>query len=110
MNLSEMDWKYMSRLKPALLERLCNRILDEIQQASPPEKRKPSAHDQYLRIFKLLQDQDKIVANCFDDWRRNRLLERIVFMIRHSVITQEELAALSPETREIAQYLATGQR
>ena len=104
--IQEADWKYMSKLKPALLERLCNHILDQIQAESRLEKRSVGAHEQYLRVFKLVADQDKLVADCFDGWSRSKLFEKIAFLYRYKVITPEELLGLSEETRDILRLLA----
>jgi hypothetical protein len=104
--IQEVDWKYMSRLKPVLLERLCNRILDQIQADCRPEKRSTGSHEQYLLVFKLVADQDKIIADCFDGWSRNKLLEKIAYLSRHKVITPDELLGLSEETRDILRLLA----
>ena len=104
-DIHEADWKYMSRLKPVLLERLCNRILDKVQKECHPEKRSAGSHEQYLHIFKLVADQDKIVTDCFDDWRRSRLLEKIALLSRHKILTQDELLGLSEETRNTLRLL-----
>jgi hypothetical protein len=105
-DLQEADWKYVSRLKPVLLERLCNRILDRLQSECLLEKRSAGAHEQYLRVFKLVADQDRVVADCFDDWSRSKLLEKIACLSKHKVITQDELLGLSDETRDILRLLA----
>lgn len=105
LNPPEVDWKYMSGLKPILLERLCNRILDQLQAECRPEKRSSYAHQQYLQVFKLVQKKDQIIAECFDDWKRSRLLEKIAYLSKHKVITAEELLGLSDETRIILGFL-----
>jgi hypothetical protein len=105
-DIQEADWKYMSRLKPVLLERLCNRILDKVQKECHPEKRSAGSHEQYLRVFKLVANQDKILADCFDDWSRSRLFEKIALLSRHKIITQDELLGLSEETRNTLRLLA----
>jgi hypothetical protein len=104
--IEETDWKYLAKLKPILLERLCNRILDQIQSVCRPEKRSADAHEQYLRVFKLVTDQDRIVADCFDGWSRSRAFERIAFLTRHKVLITEEQQGFSDETRSVVRLLA----
>jgi hypothetical protein len=103
--VQEADWKYMARLKPVLLERLCNRILDQIQAESHPKKRPGGAHEQYLQVFKLVADNDRLVADCFDGWSRSKLFEKIAFLHKYKVITPDELLGLSEETRDILRLL-----
>jgi hypothetical protein len=68
------DWKYLRSMKKTLLDRLCNRILDPIQAECDVEKRGPDVHKQYLEIYNLIKKQDKMVADCFDDWSRSNVI------------------------------------
>ncbi len=99
-DIKESDWKYLRNLKKPLLDRLCNRILDDLQAESSIEKRTPDVHQQYLKIYKLIKKWDKIVADCFDDWSRGDIIFNILFLIKRRVITDEEIAQLSDETKE----------
>ena len=99
-DIKESDWKYLRSLKKALLDRLCNRILDNIQAECNPEKRELDAHEQYLKVYHLVNKGDKMVADCFDYWRRSNIIYKILFLIKHQVITDEEIAQLSDETKE----------
>lgn len=98
--IKESDWKYLGNLKKALLARLCNRILDDIRTECGQEKREPDAHEQYLKVYDLIKKKDKMVADCFDDWSRSDLIFNILFLIKYKVITDEEVAQLSEETKE----------
>ena len=66
-DIPESDWKYMKNLKKVLLDRLCNRILDNLHEESSSPKREPDVHQQYLKIYQLIKKWDKLVADCFDD-------------------------------------------
>ena len=78
-DLNESDWKYLRNLKKTLLDRLFNRILDDIQAESNPEKRQSDVHQQYCKVYALVENQDKMVADCFDDWRRSNAIFKILF-------------------------------
>jgi len=104
-DILESDWQYLKNQKKALLDRLCNRILDNIQAECNLEKRKPDAHEQYLKVYHHIERWDKLVADCFDDWRRSTIIYKILFLIKHQVITNEELAQLSDETKEHLKFL-----
>jgi len=101
--LSEADWKYMRRLSPELLNRLCARI--NAETASILADMSLSEHERYLKVYKHIHESDRIVAECFNDWRRSRLLERIISIIHFDLITEEELAGLSEEGRAIVGFI-----
>ena len=98
MPFPERDWKTLSRLKPVALERLCQRILDEVQGliADAPEG---EYHRAYLAVYRHLKERDRLIAECFDDWRRSRALMLLMFWRQHDLLTDEEFAAFTPETR-----------
>jgi hypothetical protein len=99
-DIKESDWKYMRNLKKTLLDRLCNRILDNLQAESNVQKREPDVHQQYLKVYQLIKKWDKMIADCFDDWSRGNLIFNILFLIKYQVITNEEIEQLSDETKE----------
>lgn len=99
-NINESDWKYLRNLKKPLLDRLCNRILDDLQSKCHPQNRQPDVHEQYLKVYRLTKQWDKIVADCFDDWSRGNIIYNLLFLIKHQVITNEEIDQLSDETKE----------
>lgn len=99
-DLKESDWKYLRNLQKTLLDRMCNRILDNIQAECNPEKREPDVHQQYCKVYNLVKNQDKMVADCFDDWSRSDAIFNILFLIKFQVITEEDIAQLSDEIRE----------
>jgi hypothetical protein len=65
-----------------------------------------SAHDRYLRLFRLIRERDDRIAAAFDDLRRSTAIPRLAAMINLRVITHEELAQFSQATRESATGLA----
>ncbi len=99
-DIKESDWKYLRNLKKVLLDRLCNRILDDIRTECGMEKREQDAHEQYLKVYDLIETGDRMIAECFDDWRRSNIILHIVFLIKHQVIAKDEIDQLSDETKE----------
>ena len=100
----ESDWKVLRSVKEAALNRLCERILDECRTVM--DDRGMSAHQRYLKLFKLIQDRDGDIANGFNDMRRSRAVQRISWMKYLDLFTDEEWARFSPGTRETALFLA----
>lgn len=97
-NTPESDWKYMSSIQSTLLERLCERINQ--QMTTILNDTSLSAHERYLKIYQAVKTSDKDVARAFDDWRRSTLFSRLLEICRQKLMTDEELQKLSPETRQ----------
>ena len=57
-DIPESDWKVLKRVHPLALERLCERLLGDIEAARSDGAR--SSRQQYLEIFKLLQERDRV--------------------------------------------------
>jgi len=97
-NLPESDWKSLSRLKPLALDRLCARILREassiIARANAGEH-----HRAYLDLYRHIHKNDEILGNCFDDWSRSHALRILLNWREENLLTEEEFAAFSAETR-----------
>ena len=65
-----------------------------------------SAHDRYLRLFRLIKERDERIAAAFDDLRRSTAIQRLAAMILLGVMTDEDLAQFSRATGESATALA----
>jgi hypothetical protein len=64
-----------------------------------------SAHERYLRLFRLLRERDAALARAFDDPRRSTGLRRRSVMVGLGVLTGEELAGIAPDVRDAARAL-----
>lgn len=98
MGFPERDWKHLSRLKPMALDRLCHRILAEAQ-ALIGTGADGKYHTTYLALYRRIQAQDQVVADCFNDWRRSQAQFLLIEWRRHHLITDEEYAGFSDATR-----------
>ncbi len=94
----ESDWKKLSRLKPLALERLCERILLEAEDRIARTK-SGEFYRAYLDLYKHIQTSDEKVADCFNDWKRSRAVFILVNWRANNLLTEEEFAAFSPDTR-----------
>lgn len=102
-HIAESDWKVMQQLKPMLLDRLCQQILNEI--ASAGTRPGQNAHRHYLDVFALVERRDKDVARAFDDWRRSTAIERLAAIRSLDLFTEEEFNRFSEETRNTIVFL-----
>jgi len=96
----ESDWKTLSRLKPLALDRLCERILLEAEDRIARTK-SGEFHRAYLDLYKHIQTSDEKVADCFNDWKRSRAVFILINWRVNNLLTEEEFAAFSPDTRAI---------
>lgn len=97
-DLPEPDWKTLSRLKPLALDRLCARILQDAEDTIV-HARQGEHHRAYLDLYKLIQDRDKTLGNCFNHWSRSQALILLINWRTEKLLTDEEFAAFSAETR-----------
>jgi hypothetical protein len=97
----ESDWKLFRALHPVALERFCEQVLSEVGQlASEADK---SAHERYLGVYQLLRRRDKELAQAFNDLRRSTALLQLAILRARGLVTDEEFARFSPETRAVLQ-------
>ena len=82
---------------PALLEVLCARI--NARTAEILREESLSQHERYLKVYQHLEKSDRIVADCFNDWKRSALWLRILFLLKHELLSAEQYEGLSEETR-----------
>jgi hypothetical protein len=93
----ESDWKILRELKPLLLDRFCKRVLDELVKLA--EATGESHHERYLNVDNRLHERDKELGIAFNDHRRSMALMRLAAIRSLGVLTDDELARFSPQTR-----------
>ena len=98
-SLPERDWKYLRSIEPELLSALCRKINQRAAQLLNSEFE--SEHKKYLAIYKHIKASDKIVADCFNDWRRSNLWLIVPLLRRYNLLKDEHIANLSDAAREL---------
>lgn len=98
MSIPESDWKRFKDVKAVALERFCERVLHECEEVV--EDRGLSAHDRYLKLFRLMRERDRELAAAFDHHSRSKAVMQLIAMRRLGVVTAEELQEFSSETRD----------
>jgi hypothetical protein len=98
-NFPESDWKVFRRVREAALQRFCRRILDEVAQLAGGSEQ--NSHEQYLKLYRLIDKRDDEVARAFNDFRRSTALGQICLMKRYNMLTDEELSQFSQQTRQL---------
>jgi hypothetical protein len=96
-DIPEAEWKYLRTIKPEMLETLCKRINDEASQiiTSLPL----SQHEKFLHLFRHVIEKNEIIAECFDDWRRSNIMQKLLLLRQEGLLTNEHVAHLSEESQ-----------
>jgi hypothetical protein len=96
--IKESDWRLFRQLRQVALERLCERVLGEVHTATAETD--GSFHDRYLRVYELIRDRDKTIGWAFNDPRRSNALILLANMKHEGLLTPDEFARFSEQTRE----------
>ena len=97
-SILERDWKYLQRIQPELLRALCARI--NHQATDILQSQAKSEHERYLILYKHIHDSNRIIASCFDDWRRSNLWTKILLLRREDLLTDEHLSQMSDQIKD----------
>jgi hypothetical protein len=62
--------------------------------------RSSGEHETFLRLYSYINDQNEVMADCFDDWRRSNILDKLLALRWHRLLTDEHLSRLSAETQD----------
>jgi hypothetical protein len=95
--IHEPDWKVFRQLQPLALDRFCQRVLTEVGRLAADADK--SHHERYLAVFQLLQRRDKELADAFNDPRRSTALVQLARIQFHELLSAEEFARFTAETR-----------
>src|SRR2546430_289516 len=97
-NIPESDWRHFKRVHQVLLERFCQRTLDDL--GAMLRASEGSAHEQYRRAYDLLVDRDEELARVFDDFRRSTAVMQLAIMRRMALLSDDELSVFSEQTQK----------
>jgi hypothetical protein len=98
LSIPEADWKVFLALSLIALDRFCHRMLSEVTQTASDLKK--SHYERLLAVWDLMRKRNKELANAFDDPRRSVAIEQLVLIHHYQLLTDEEMARFSAETRE----------
>ena len=104
-SIPERDWKHLRRIQKEMLAELylrINRKSAEILNAIEETEK-----DKYHQLYRHIKDSDEIVGNCFDDWRRSNIGFKLLFLLRHNLLTDDRINGLSEEGAELIERLKT---
>jgi hypothetical protein len=97
-DIAEGDWKKLRALKPVLLDRLCDQILQGVLAIA--NSTADSSHERYLKLFRYIYEQDKHVSDAFNGHSRSTALMKLAVIRSLGLLTDEELNRFSEPCQE----------
>jgi|ERR1019366_1162389 uncharacterized protein YukE len=101
----ESDWGRFKEVHQRLLERYCGGVLQELAAVSLGSD--GTAHERYLRAYKLIHKRNEEMAHAFDDLRRSTADMQLVIMRRLGLLTDEDLSGFSEQTQMRVRTIAS---
>ena len=95
--IPERDWKYLRSIQAELLEELSRRSNDAIKKIF--DRHGVSEMEKRQLVYDSVHKFDKVVASCFDDWRRSTILERCWALQKHKLLKPEHVEHLDSMTQ-----------
>ena len=83
------------------LERFSQRVLDECSEICA--KSDATAHERYLQLYKVVRARDRNIADIFNEFRRSTALTSLGLMRANGLLTDDEIAEFSEDTRRATQ-------
>ena len=97
-NIPEKDWKKLRSLKNSALNIACERIFEKIKKLI--ESRGSENHKYYLKLWKVLREEDKEISLMFDDLKRSTAIFKLAMWKKNGILSNESFNELSEETQE----------
>ena len=106
--IPEADWQALKTMKPKALNFACQRALDKIDRII--KNKNPNAHQSFLQAWEIIEDENHIIRQSFDDLRRSNATLKMGMMLRFNLIGEKELETLTEETRERVKVVASANK
>ena len=97
-DIPERDWKKLRVLKDAALNIACERIFQNISKLI--ESRGAESHKYYLKLWKVLQKEDKEISLMFDDLKRSTAIFKLAMWKKNRILSGEDFEELTEETQK----------
>jgi|SRR6516164_5676857 hypothetical protein len=104
-SIAEPDWKLFRRLHPIMLDRFCQRVLDEVDTIVHDAAL--TNHQRFVAINRLIRQRSDEIEDSSDDMRRTMAITLLSRFRFHGVLTDDELAQFSEQTRSAIETLVS---
>jgi hypothetical protein len=93
--ISEADWKHFKQVKADALDKCCKQVLEEVREGiDNPEL---SNHAKYLYLYKLVENNEKRIANIFDYNARSKAMLQLALMKSDGLLEAKQINGFSDE-------------
>ena len=96
-NIPERDWKKLRTLKDPALNIACERIFQKIERLI--ESRGAESHKYYLKLWKVIEEEDKEISLMFDDLKRSTAIFKLSVWKRIGLLSDENFEEFTVETQ-----------
>lgn len=96
--IKESDWKIFKELRPLALDRYCEHVMEDIEKTIHHSDK--DSYTRYIKVYKTVKEGDKKLAHLFDGFSRSKAEQQLLLYYSNDLLTDEEFARLSDETRE----------
>lgn len=96
-NLSEDDWKHFKRIQAIALDRLCARLLKQLQQHCTATA--GTNFERFEKALSTAKEGSNAYQRAFTDLRRSTAFTKLLEMVALGLISNEELKGFSAQTR-----------
>ena len=97
-DIPEKDWKKLRSLKDSSINIACERIFQKIKILI--ESRGSESHKYYLRLWKVMEKEDKEISLMFDDLKRSTAIFKLGMWKKNGVLSGEDFEELTEETQK----------
>ncbi len=101
--IPESDWRQFKQVRQECLEQFCQQTLDVL--GGMARSIDGTAHERYLRAYRLLDKRDEAIARAFNDFRRSTAIMQLVVMRHMGLVTDEQLSGFSEQTQHVVRQL-----
>ena len=97
-DISEKDWKKLRSLKDSALNIACERIFEKIKKLI--NSRGTETHKYYLKLWKMLKEEDKEISLMFDDLKRSTAIFKLAMWKKNGILSDEDFDELTEKTQQ----------
>jgi hypothetical protein len=98
MNLIESDWKHYSKIIDTIVEKYYLKLNLDIRNIL--EEKNQSEKEKKLKIFKIIDDADKLLDKSIYRHSRSSFYENVICLISNKIMSIDDIADFSEEFRD----------
>jgi len=102
-SIAEKDWKLLRSMKEEKLNHACGEILQQISKEIEFEGNE--RHNSYLKVWKILNSEDRKICEMFDDLKRSNAILKLVSWKQNGLLTEQEISKFSEQTRSVIEAM-----